>query len=932
MRPCDGHFASSVCNCVEFCKVIDIGYAYMNGDVGKLSSGAAYASAVPDPAASAPMAPPMPEYVAVNGVTEGAEGQQCPVGAPPSAPQDVASHHPQQQQQQSTYPLPQLKQMLSQQLEYYFSRENLANDAYLLSQMDNDQYVPIWTVANFNQVKKLTKDIKLITEVLRESPNVQVDEEGVKVRPNHKRCIVILREIPDNTPIEEVKNLFFGENCPRFISCEFAHNSSWYVTFESDEDAQRAYRYLREEVREFQGRPIMARIKAKPMCRPPLVPVVHPPPPKNGFRATPPPQAVFDPAAYPPGQQRFVYAANGASGQPVAAAYNQVHVYPPYQQQQFNAYVAWPPSAAGFFDISSVFQVNGLAPQQYKHQPYRSNPGRPRKQSRGGQIQSGGGVGEPQQQGPSSVPNLRSTNASQPQQVHRAASPMMQQPQQQQPGGGGGGGNGAKMSSKMAGGGEGMMRVVVPDLQEAQIVNSAGPPIGLPLMHPDGTVDMYRFAPAAPFILKEVVPPRHRRKKRDEDGVGAATNAAQSNGSQNHPLAQGAVGGGPKSGPQFDLVDEAFPPLPGSLETGGGPSATSKQQHQYQQTQSHVTESTSSQTCTEMAAPGPWGAESRLADVVKGTVKMKINGGGGKDVASQVYHPAADNEPPPRTSTPPAAKPEAKETMVDTAETQLSVVTLTPPVSPQKLVPALPTKCTMADKSTKTDDALLNGCDVDSGPPCPTTTNAATMTTVLVQTDAPQRHNHSTIPTQSASVATTSNTGYSGSARLESRGGPVPPFSSPSPPLIENHNHPPRMSYAQVAQHHHKEAQQQQPKEYHHRVSSTSSSTSGKYASGPSEKGPVEGVGLSSKGVGAGPGSARAPPQHERDSSNRESRGDNGYKVDGPRTGGVPVRSSGPSKATGGGHDRLPRRKPEQQQPARQPPQMRDFIAPRSPK
>ena len=33
--------------------------------------------------------------------------------------------------------------------------------------MDNDQYVPIWTVANFNQVKKLTKDIKLITDVLR---------------------------------------------------------------------------------------------------------------------------------------------------------------------------------------------------------------------------------------------------------------------------------------------------------------------------------------------------------------------------------------------------------------------------------------------------------------------------------------------------------------------------------------------------------------------------------------------------------------------------------------------------------------------------------------------------------------------------------------------------------------------------------------------
>ena len=71
-------------------------------------------------------------------------------------------------------PFDRLKQLLAAQLEYYFSRENLANDTYLVSQMDGDQYVPIWTVANFNQVKKLTTDIKLITDVLKESPNVQV--------------------------------------------------------------------------------------------------------------------------------------------------------------------------------------------------------------------------------------------------------------------------------------------------------------------------------------------------------------------------------------------------------------------------------------------------------------------------------------------------------------------------------------------------------------------------------------------------------------------------------------------------------------------------------------------------------------------------------------------------------------------------------------
>jgi len=71
--------------------------------------------------------------------------------------------------------------------------------------MDSDQYVPIYTVARFNLVRKLTNDMNLITEVLRESPNVQVDEEGLRVRPNRKRCIIILREISNNTPLDDVK-------------------------------------------------------------------------------------------------------------------------------------------------------------------------------------------------------------------------------------------------------------------------------------------------------------------------------------------------------------------------------------------------------------------------------------------------------------------------------------------------------------------------------------------------------------------------------------------------------------------------------------------------------------------------------------------------------------------------------------------------------
>ncbi|XP_023722923.1 la-related protein Larp4B isoform X4 [Cryptotermes secundus] len=726
------------------------GYVYMNGDIGKLPSGAVY-PATPDPLATA--ASTSTDYSTLNGITDSLETYAQTSTPPGGSPTDPNPSGP-----GGGIPLDQLKQMLSSQLEYYFSRENLANDTYLLSQMDNDQYVPIWTVANFNQVKKLTKDIKLITEVLRESPNVQVDEEGQKVRPNHKRCIVILREIPDNTPLEEVKALFAGEGCPRLISCEFAHNNSWYVTFESDEDAQRAYRFLREEVREFQGKPIMARIKAKPMNRLPLPPVpAMGAAMKNGYRT--PPAALYDPNAYQGSQQRFLYT-NGSSIPPSVNYGNQVHVYTFQQHQPFytpSMLPHWSPSP--YYDISTVFSVNGLAPQGSFSKPQSSRylPRRNKRNQPGGDR---GSIGD------SSASLVRQSTS-----LH---------------------------SYHLGGTG-----------------------------HVSGAVGGTNMAVAKSVSSSSVVckvPPPQQQQPQQAPIAGVTAESHHNHSKSHHPSV---------------LQDSSDPSSTApSQSTPGGPSQRSdSDDNSYRQSREALTNK----------EPMP----PRLSDVVKGTAKPKSTNSKDKDSGAAVCtSPRATSpaSPIPKAASVPEMKaqqspPLAQQTshvplpvhaqspapscdrevkdVGTSSEPGLHIVSQTPPLSPDKTVPVV--KC-MADKSTKTDDILLNGeavgvsgtvsckpvesvmnkqqpqqkqgaANAVSTPskPVPTTTNASTMTSAVVVT------NVAPAPTRTV-VVTTASTGAATVASLTTTTAATSQADVCS--ATDSVGGPTRLSYAQVAQHH----------------------------------------------------------------------------------------------------------------------------------
>lgn len=73
-----------------------------------------------------------------------------------------------------------LSNVIVNQIDYYFSDINLANDEFLKSNMDEEGWVPITLIANFPRVKNLTSNIQLILDSMRNS-NV-VDVQGDKLR------------------------------------------------------------------------------------------------------------------------------------------------------------------------------------------------------------------------------------------------------------------------------------------------------------------------------------------------------------------------------------------------------------------------------------------------------------------------------------------------------------------------------------------------------------------------------------------------------------------------------------------------------------------------------------------------------------------------------------------------------------------------------
>ncbi|XP_072977648.1 la-related protein 1A-like [Typha angustifolia] len=106
----------------------------------------------------------------------------------PAAPMEMmrgprfVSHHPPPTYPVMTPELVALKTRIVNQIEYYFSDQNLQQDNYLRSLLDEQGWVSISKIADFPRMKRMTNDIPLILDALRSSSLIEIQENKIRRR------------------------------------------------------------------------------------------------------------------------------------------------------------------------------------------------------------------------------------------------------------------------------------------------------------------------------------------------------------------------------------------------------------------------------------------------------------------------------------------------------------------------------------------------------------------------------------------------------------------------------------------------------------------------------------------------------------------------------------------------------------------------------
>jgi len=178
-------------------------------------------------------------------LTEGA------VNPPPAGEEDVTDNK-------------RIKALIVSHLESYLSPENRQKDASLANIAVNGK-VTVNALSRIQVIRNLTSDRELLLEALLESSKFELDPSYSWVtikKKQRERNVLILREIPTETPVEEIKEIFTGfTDLPEIKSIHSDIGNNWFITFNNQDDCMAAALKLSTEGK-FKGKNLKVRVKA----------------------------------------------------------------------------------------------------------------------------------------------------------------------------------------------------------------------------------------------------------------------------------------------------------------------------------------------------------------------------------------------------------------------------------------------------------------------------------------------------------------------------------------------------------------------------------------------------------------------------------------------------------------------------------------------
>eukprot|EP01114_Cavostelium_apophysatum_P017765 TRINITY_DN5353_c0_g1_i2.p1 TRINITY_DN5353_c0_g1~~TRINITY_DN5353_c0_g1_i2.p1 ORF type:complete len:904 (-),score=234.82 TRINITY_DN5353_c0_g1_i2:344-3055(-) len=109
----------------------------------------------------------------------------------------------------------QMREALLKQIEYYFSVDNLCKDLFLRQQMNEEGWVPLTLVMNFNRVRTLGADYETTLDVLATSKIIELKNDYVRKAGDWNTWLFPKKEEATGALAQETKSEITTENKPK---------------------------------------------------------------------------------------------------------------------------------------------------------------------------------------------------------------------------------------------------------------------------------------------------------------------------------------------------------------------------------------------------------------------------------------------------------------------------------------------------------------------------------------------------------------------------------------------------------------------------------------------------------------------------------------------------------------------------------------------